>query len=551
MKSISYIIKNSHVKKTIIVTCGIMALLSSLLSLLPTQFLGQAISSISNSEYVLPFLNKISGSNYHQALWAALFFLVTSAISILFRNLFCSIVKIQSDRVINETRKSLFKKLLSLEYYEIKNKTKGNIIHTLLTETQKLEYLFSVPIYTVVSDILDILWISLYIFLLDPILLAILFSITPVLYVISIFTGRKQKKVMKNIQQLSSKQTTKLEQVLSGIEIVKSFNGETLENTEYTQLADESYKNRIHGTISLSSFFIGEGLLRTIGTTLVLAYVIYQIHIGNFEIGILAIMFQYSNRLYAPIRNITRYYQTVQSGFIAADTVYDFFTIDSEDNSITAPCDNAQAEKPALLIKDLTYSIENTQLFKNFNLTCEKGEFILIKGESGIGKSTLFRILLGLYKIPPQSIFINGIDISLMNKAQLRNLFSYSSQKVFIHNKDLTETVQYPNGTDEFNLQEISDLFKLLDIDSSIEKKAGEDGNRLSGGEANRISFIRSILRNKPIFLLDEILTGLDPKNQSSVINILKNMKGEKTIIMITHSDNTQLNRLADHIITL
>ena len=148
-------------------------------------------------------------------------------------------------------RKELFAKLTNIDFKEVAKRSKGDIIYILMNDTQRLEYIFERPFYTIFSDIFDFIFVVAFLIYIDP---AILLITTPFICIFGIKTAKIQKQTSYNMQAADSKITVRIEQFLSGYETIKSFNAENLEQQRFAKLSDISYANRKAGVKSLSVF---------------------------------------------------------------------------------------------------------------------------------------------------------------------------------------------------------------------------------------------------------------------------------------------------------
>ena len=182
MKNIVTIVRMSGISIFKIVFALLMSFTSSLLSVLPILFIGYAISSLTSAnvpcyETLRALLPNISITFKYLFL-----FFATTVFSVIFRNIFGYYATILTDEIINSTRKNLYNKILEIDYETYSAKSKGELIHTLMNETQKLENIFSSALYTIFSDIFDLLWVLIILSSLDIKLVLILIAVIPFIY---------------------------------------------------------------------------------------------------------------------------------------------------------------------------------------------------------------------------------------------------------------------------------------------------------------------------------------------------------------------------------
>ena len=193
-------------------------------------------------------------------------------------------------------------------------------------------------------------------------------------------------------------------------------------------------------------------------------------------------------------------------------------------------------------IKNLSFSYDKKQIFKNFNLKIEKKEHIALTGNIGSGKSTLVKLIVGLKRICKGSgdIIINGKSINNMEIDKLRDYITYIPQHPKLFNRTLFENITY--GIENIREEAIYSILKSVQLDDIIHefkkmmhKKVGKNGSHLSGGQRQIVWLVRSLLKNNRMIILDEPTSSLDEDNKIKVIKLIKELGKKRNIILITH----------------
>lgn len=206
----------------------------------------------------------------------------------------------------------------------------------------------------------------------------------------------------------------------------------------------------------------------------------------------------------------------------------------------------------AVDINSVTFSYdgENTVL-EDFSLQIKSGECVAITGVSGCGKTTLSKLLLGLYPLDGGTIIINGLDIKKCHLTALRKQIAYVPQEPYLFNGSIEENIRMgrPSATEEEIIKAAKQANAhefIIHLSEGYQTKVGERGNNLSGGQRQRIAIARAILKDSPIILMDEATSALDNESEQFVNDALKNLQGKKTIVMIAHRPSTI--QLADRV---
>ena len=190
---------------------------------------------------------------------------------------------------------------------------------------------------------------------------------------------------------------------------------------------------------------------------------------------------------------------------------------------------------------NFTYN-NNNNLFNNFNLVVNSKDKLAIVGPSGNGKSTLVKLIMGYYQVPENTIYIDGQDINKYNLNSLRKQITYINQNTKLFNKTIYENVMYGNNITE---NEIDDAYNKYNLDSvfgniqsGFNTSVGVNGDALSGGQKQIILLLRNYFKNNKIIVLDEPTAALDPKTRLIVLELIKDISVNSTLIIITHDEN-------------
>ena len=253
--------------------------------------------------------------------------------------------------------------------------------------------------------------------------------------------------------------------------------------------------------------------------------------------------------------DIIQYYGSLMAVDDFVEELYNIDILNKNKNN------NNEDEKILLNIKNGNIVINNLKfgynvnenIFNNFYLTIKDKEKVAIIGSSGNGKSTLIKLIMGYYKINNDMIYINGIDINNYTLNDLRKQISYVNQNNKLFNMTIIENIQYGNN---ISRKEIINLCKEIKVDNifknlknGFDTVAGIEGNNLSGGQRQIIHILRCICQKNKIVILDEPTSAIDKTNTINVINALKKLSKNSTLILITHDES--ILSFVDRIITL
>ncbi len=205
-------------------------------------------------------------------------------------------------------------------------------------------------------------------------------------------------------------------------------------------------------------------------------------------------------------------------------------------------------------LTDLNFKYEEDLVLKDINLTLEKNKKYAIVGQSGSGKSTLLKLLLKQYTPTNGKILIDDVNFDNLASSDFYNLFSMVQQDVFMFDETVKNNITLYKDYTEDEIYKVISMAGLDNtikkLDNNIESKAGDNGNKFSGGEKQRISIARALIKGTPILLLDEITASLDKQTSYNIEKTLMNIN-DLTCIVITHKLEQSLLKMYDSIIVM
>lgn len=257
---------------------------------------------------------------------------------------------------------------------------------------------------------------------------------------------------------------------------------------------------------------------------------------------------QLMNYLVMPFSSLPGLINSMQQSLGAAGRIFE--VLDSPVEVETLPeVETKQPEFESMVMSSISFSYPGAerQSINKISLELQKGTQMAVVGPSGGGKSTLFKLLLGLYEPDEGEVIINGQRINEMSPAKLRSYFSYVPQEAGLYTGSIRDNIR--NGNPEADEQEILEALRkanaydfVMELPEGLDTDIGEEGSRLSGGQRQRLSIARAILRNAPILLLDEATAALDNESEKLVQQAIRKLMGDKTTLVIAHRLSTIQN---------
>jgi len=444
-----------------------------------------------------------------------------------------------------------FKHIFSLPMKFFATRRSGDIL-TRFSDARTIKEIFTTISLSLVIDILLVLTSGVILFFMNSILFAII-SIITVLNVILIFVFKKPYKELN--QQIMERQSSLNSQIidsLKGAETIKSFGieDEMLENIEnrYISAIRVGYKTSILSNTqgAIASFF------GNIGNLILMGIAAMMVMNGSISLGSMFAFIALSSYFMEPISRLVGLQMQIQEASIAMKRMSELYDLEAEQQDDASLINDFNLDGD-IEISNITFRYGNrTPVLRDVSLTIKKGSKTAIVGESGGGKTTLGKLILGLWSLEKGTVSINGYNINELNKKHLRRMISYVPQNVELFSGTIDENIKI--GKRDASYEDVRDACIRAGCSSFIEKlpaKYGtyleEAGANLSGGERQRISLARALIKEPKILILDEATSNLDFMSEASIHDTIMNLNC--TVIFIAHRLSTIKN--CDNVVVL
>ncbi len=457
-------------------------------------------------------------------------------------------------KVLETLRNELHSKIVRLPIYFFDENQTGMLMSRILSDVTLIRA--SLPsLVMLIRQVLTMLGLLFVVFYRDPYLATFAVLVLPVAVYPFIYFGKKLRKLGRKNQSKISDISSFLQEIFSGIKVVKAFSTEEKEDKNFqkenSRLVNIAIKEIKYNELSSPVMeFIG-----AVGAGLVVWYGGSQVVAGESTPGTFFSFMTALVMLYDPLKKLTSANLTIQKALAGAERVFQI--LDSPELAIERA--GEKELKPPfkeLVFKDVTFTYPGTEkpALKNINLTIKNGEKVAIVGPSGAGKSTLVNLIPRFYIQQKGTIFLNGLPLEEYSLTSLRLFMGIVSQDNFLFNTTIRENIRY--GLTEASEEEVIAAAKaayahdfIMKLPQQYDTVIGERGVKLSGGQKQRITIARAILKNPPLLILDEATSALDTESERIVQKALDNLMAKRTSIVIAHRLSTILS--SDKIVVL
>jgi len=443
-----------------------------------------------------------------------------------------------NQEVLTRIKKDLFQRLLRLPLSFFDRHQSGYILSR-VNEVEGLSLFFSNTTVRLALSVLEFLFSLVILFALNWKLTLIALGILPLLYMATKNYSGTLRKLSREVMEKGAVVSSRVQETLSGVEVVKVFNSEERETSRLHSLLDELKQVNIWRTVkaTLSSELLG--LIGALGGYVILWYSGWDIIRGGFTLGSYIAFSGYLARLYGPTQMLASAGLLFQPAFTALDRYRELIEAFGEEDKYGGKrVDKLQGE---IVFKDVYFSYDGSKpVFEGLNLRIAAGEKVLIIGPNGSGKSTLMKLILGLYHPQQGQIMIDEYNIKELSLPSLRERISLVSQNVFLFNDTIWNNILYsrPEATEAEvrRAAELSGAAEFIEkLDGGYDTIVGETGKKLSGGEKQKIAIARAILREADVLIFDEATVHLDRESEERIRRLINDYFKYKTSLIISH----------------
>ncbi len=449
------------------------------------------------------------------------------------------------NRIIRDVRSRIYDKMLELPLRYHNDERKGHLLSLITNDMQVLEYSVMYSIEMVVREPIAVILFLGTMVTLSPALTLWSLLLLPISGLLIGRISRSLKKRSTRVQEKSADLLARVEETLTGMRVVKAFNGEEnmrrrfeRENELLTR-ASISMLNRqdVASPLSETLGTMVMAAIAFIGGTLVLGPDASLS--GDSFLGFIIIFSQ----LLTPIKGFSQGYSGIVRGSSSAQRVFDLLAVP---NTITEKPDAkpVKAFNDRLEFKDVAFAYGDKPVLQNINLTVPKGKSVALVGTSGGGKTTLAGLLPRFFDVTAGAVTIDGTDIRDLKVRDLRALMGIVTQDSLLFNDTVAANIAFGRtGISEADIQraaEIANAHEFIErLPQGYQTGIGDAGNRLSGGQKQRIAIARAVLGNPSILILDEATSALDTESEKLVQDALFKLMKDRTSLVIAHRLST------------
>lgn len=496
-----------------------------------------------------PWLIQITVDKYIANQWIRMLVIITIVqigvllLETLVRFFFGYLTNWLGQSVVKDLRVTVYKKIVRLNLSFFDRTPIGTLTTRTINDIEAINDVFSEGIISIVADLLMIVAILVVMFVEDWRLTLISLSPFPVLIFATWIFKESVNKSFHQVRNAVAALNAFVQEHITGMVVVQAFSAEKREFARFRQINKQHRNANIDAIFAYSVFFpvveiilaISLGLMVWWGANKVLSYEVTQ--------GVMIAFIMYLNLLFRPLRVLADKFNTLQMGMVASERV--FKILDNEDQIADKGASGAAGMKGDILFDHVHFAYtEDRYVLKDISFHARPGETIAIVGHTGSGKTTIISILNRLYEIQKGHIKIDGVDLSDYTLSSLRSKIGVVLQDVFLFSGSIYENITLRNP--EISRERVEEAARLIGMHDFIMQLPGgydyqvmERGSTLSLGQRQLISFVRALLYDPAILILDEATSSVDTESEALIQHAIDKLIAGRTAIVIAHRLST------------
>ena len=448
--------------------------------------------------------------------------------------------------VVKSLREMVWDKFLRLPVSYFDKTKSGESVSRVVNDTSIIQNLITSHFPQLISGILSVAGSIVILFFLDWKLTLIMFIALPISIVAIMPLGSRMQKVSKKLQDETASFTGSIQETLSEIRLMKSFNAESYEKIKGNKGINELFKYGMKEAVinALLSPIMYTIMMFVI--ILVIGYGGLRVADGTMSIGTLVAFLLYLFQIIMPMTMFAMFFTEYNKALGATGRIIGILEMENEKSA-------ADTEElltyETLSFNNVTFGYDKTPVLENISFTAENNKKIAFVGPSGSGKSTIFSLIERYYSVWDGEITIDNTNIENIPLDLYRSGIGYVAQESAIISGTIKENITYGLTAGEYTDEDIKRAVQqsytsefINDLSEGLETEVGERGVKLSGGQRQRLGIARAFLRNPKILMLDEATASLDSQSEKFVGEALNELMAGRTVLVIAHRLSTIVN---------
>lgn len=455
--------------------------------------------------------------------------------------------------IIRDIRIQLYQKILQLKLKFFDETPIGRLVTRTVSDIETLSDVFSDGLAQIFGDIMQLVLIIGVMFYTDWRLSLITLITVPLMLTSTYIFKEYIKKSFNEVRLAVAKLNSFVQEHITGMNIVQIFNAEKPEYEKFVKINEEHRDANIRSILAYSVYFPMADLISALGTGLIVWYGSKHILQADMTLGTLTAFIMFTHLFFRPIRMLADRFNTLQMGIVSTERILKL--LDSDEFVQNDGTHSPKNLKGKVEFKNIWFAyIDEEFVLKNISFSVNEGETVAFVGATGAGKSSIINLLSRFYEINSGQILVDNVDVKDYELSSIRKHIGVVLQDVFLFSDTILHNITL--GDKSISKEKVIEAAKLVGAHDFIERLPGgygynvmERGATLSVGQRQLISFVRAMVHDPKIIVLDEATSSVDTETEEMIQNAISTLMRGRTAIVIAHRLSTIQN--ADKIIVL
>jgi ATP-binding cassette subfamily B multidrug efflux pump len=464
------------------------------------------------------------------------------------------VLNLMGQRIMYDLRKEIFGHLQGLDVAFFDKNPVGRLMTRVTTDVDALNELFTAGVISVFGDIFTLAGIIVILFWLNYQLALAIFSVIPLLFLVSILFKIKVRESYRRVRTAIARINSFLQENITGTAVVQSFAQEKRQYLKFAEINREHLNANLQSIFYYALFYPLLELVGALAVALVVWYGGLKVFSGSLTLGALVAFVQYSDRFFRPISDLSEKYTILQSAMASSERIFKLLDTPPAIASSRAPV-AASVDHGSISFRNVTFSYQPGEpVLQDVSFEVEPGEKLALVGATGAGKTTIISLLSRFYDVQQGQILIDGVDVREYALQGLRRSIGVVLQDLFLFSGSVAENIRLGNReiTDEVVARAAETVHAagfIRSLTKQYRTEIGERGSSLSVGQKQLLAFARALAYDPKILVLDEATSSIDTETELLIRDALEKLLAGRTCIIIAHRLSTI--QKADRILVL